>query len=122
MVAQPRKAYVLLGIEPYLDSYDPMVLRKAMESAELVIALTAFKGAAPNYAHVILPVAAFAETEGAYVNMEGRLQTFKAAVKPLGEARPGWKVLRVLGNLLGLPDFDYTRAEDVRARRLPAPA
>ncbi len=120
MVAQPRKAYVLLGIEPYLDSYDPMVLRKAMESAELVIALTAFKGAAPNYAHVILPVAAFAETEGAYVNMEGRLQTFKAAVKPLGEARPGWKVLRVLGNLLGLPDFDYTRAEDVRAAALPA--
>jgi NADH-quinone oxidoreductase subunit G len=122
MVAQPRKAYVLLGIEPYLDGFDPMALRDAMASAELVVALTPFKGAAPNYAHVILPVAPFSETDGAYVNMAGDMQAFKAAVKPLGETRPGWKVLRVLGNLLGLEGFDYASADEVRATALPADA
>jgi NADH-quinone oxidoreductase subunit G len=119
MVAQPRKAYVMLGVEPYLDAHDPMAMRKAMEAAELVIALAAFKGSAPKYAHVILPVAPFAETDGAYVNMEGRVQDFRAAVKPQGEARPAWKVLRVLGNLLNLDGFDYDRAEAVRAAALP---
>jgi NADH-quinone oxidoreductase subunit G len=119
MVAQPRKAVVMLGIEPYLDAHDPMAMRQAMASAELVVALTAFKGAAPKYAHVILPVAPFAETDGAYVNMEGRVQDFRAAVKPQGEARPAWKVLRVLGNLLGLDGFDFASVETVRAAALP---
>ncbi len=96
-----------------------MAMRKAMEAAELVIALTVFKGSAPKYAHVILPVAPFAETDGAFVNMEGRVQDFRAAVKPQGEARPAWKVLRVLGNLLGLDGFDYDTAEAVRAAALP---
>ncbi|MBM4181274.1 MAG: NADH-quinone oxidoreductase subunit G [Betaproteobacteria bacterium] len=119
MVAQPRKAYVLLGIEPYLDAQDAAGMRRALESSELVIALSAFKGAAQHYAHVILPVAAFAETDGAFVNMEGRVQDFRAAVKPAGEARPAWKVLRVLGNLLGLDGFDYDTAEAVRRAALP---
>ncbi|TXT22526.1 MAG: NADH-quinone oxidoreductase subunit G, partial [bacterium] len=119
MVAQPRKAYVLLGIEPYLDAHDVAAMRRALESSELVITLSAFKGAAQHYAQVILPVVPFAETDGAFVNMEGRVQNFRAAVKPAGESRPAWKVLRVLGNLLGLEGFAFDTAEAVRQAALP---
>jgi NADH-quinone oxidoreductase subunit G len=119
MLQQPRKAYVILGAEPELEAADAAQARQALESAELVVVLSAFQGRAADFAHVQLPVAAFAETEGSYVNMEGRLQGFRAAVKPQGEARPAWKVLRVLGNLLDLAGFDYDTAEAVRADALP---
>ena len=62
---------------------------------------------------MLLPIAPFTETPGTFVNAEGRVQSFHAVVKPLGETRPGWKVLRVLGNLLGLPGFDQESAQDV---------
>jgi NADH-quinone oxidoreductase subunit G len=91
----------------------------AFQSAELVVLLTAFKSKAMDYAHVVLPIAPFTETAGSFVNMEGRLQSFQGAVRPQGEARPAWKVLRVLGNQLGLPGFDYNSAEEVRQATLP---
>jgi NADH-quinone oxidoreductase subunit G len=62
---------------------------------------------------VLLPIAPFSETPGTFVNAEGRVQSFHAVVKPLGETRPAWKVLRVLGNLLGLPGFEFESAQDV---------
>ena len=68
----------------------------------------------PDYADVLLPIAPFTETSGTFVNTEGRVQSFRGAVKPLGEARPAWKVLRVLGNLLGVAGFDYDSSEAVR--------
>ncbi len=119
MLAEPRKAYVLMGVEPELDAYDARQALEALRGAEFVVALTAFKGAAPDYAHVLLPIAPYTETAGSYVNMEGRLQAFHGAVKPLGETRPAWKVLRVLGNLLELPGFEFDSAEAVRAEALP---
>ena len=67
-----------------------------------------------EYADVMLPIAPFTETSGTFVNTEGRVQSFKGAVKPLGEARPAWKVLRVLGNLLNVQGFDYDTSEAVR--------
>ena len=119
MLAAPRKAYILLGAEPELEAFDAAQARRALEAAELVVVLSAFKGRTPDYAHVLLPIAAFAETDGAYVNMEGRLQSFRAAVTPQGEARPAWKVLRVLGNLLAASGFEYNTVGDVRAAALP---
>ena len=119
MFAQPRAAYVLLGVEPELEAYDPAQALAALKGAEFVVRMTAFKGAALDYADVLLPIAPFSETGGAYVNMEGRLQSFHGAVKPRGEARPAWKVLRVLGNLLSLNGFDYDSVEAVRADALP---
>ena len=119
LFAQPRSAYVLLGVEPDLEAYDPAQALAALKGAEFVVQMTAFKGAALDYADVLLPVAPFTETGGAYVNMEGRLQSFHGAVKPRGEARPAWKVLRVLGNLLNLNGFDYDSVEAVRADALP---
>jgi NADH-quinone oxidoreductase subunit G len=118
MLAQPRAAYVLMGVEPELDAYDSAQAQSAMRAAEFVLQLTAFKTQALDYADVLLPIAAFTETGGSFVNMEGRLQSFHGAVKPQGEARPAWKVLRVLGNLLNLNGFDYDSVEGVRADAL----
>jgi NADH-quinone oxidoreductase subunit G len=114
MLSSPRKAYVLLNVEAELDCADPQQAVAAMRSADMVVALSAYKHQATEYADVLLPIAPFSETSGTFVNAEGRVQSFKGAVKPLGEARPAWKVLRVLGNLLKLDGFDQDTSEAVR--------
>ena len=89
---------------------------KNLKSAELVVAITPFASdTLREIAHVLLPIGTFAETSGTYVNLEGSWQSYAGAAAPIGEARPGWKVLRVLGNLLGLDGFEYQSSEDVRA-------
>jgi len=113
MFAQPRKAYVLLNAEPELDSANPQVARAALNQAEMVVVMSAFKHGA-DFADVMLPITPFSETSGTFVNCEGRAQSFNGTVKPLGDARPGWKVLRVLGNLLELNGFDYETSEAIR--------
>ena len=116
MLADPRKAYVLVGIEPELDCWDGAAALNALQGAELVVALSPYASAVTKrYARVILPVATFAETSGTYVNAEGSWQSFTGASRPFGEARPAWKVLRVLGNLCGLQGFEYLGSEDVLA-------
>ncbi|MBK9326365.1 MAG: NADH-quinone oxidoreductase subunit G [Thiobacillaceae bacterium] len=112
-------AYVLLGVEPELEACDTAQARATLDGAEFVVLMSAFKTQAMDYADVLLPIAPFTETGGAFVNTEGRLQVFHGAVKPRGEARPAWKVLRVLGNLLSLGGFDYDSVEGVRADALP---
>ena len=108
------KAFILHGVEPELDCKSSGNARKAMDAADLVIAMTAFKdGAVSEYADVMLPTAAFSETSGTFVNVAGTWQTFKAAVSAKGEARPAWKILRVLANLLELPRYDYVSSEEV---------
>ena len=112
MLAAKLKAYVLFGaIEPQLDIASPAL--DALKSADFVVALSPYDSA-KEFAHVILPIGTFAETSGTYVNLEGRWQSVAGAATPVGESRPGWKVLRVLGNLLNLPDFDYLSSEQVR--------
>ena len=118
MLTQPMKALLLLNLEPALDSANAAATRAAMAEAGLVVALTTFKDAAVDNADVLLPIAPFTETAGTFVNTEGRAQSFHGVVKPLGETRPGWKVLRVLGNMLGVPGFDFESNEDVRAEAL----
>ena len=114
MLAQPRKAYLLVGaIEPELDCWDSVAAHEALRQAECVIALTPFTGVLRDYANVILPSATFAESSGTLVNAEGRWQSFQGACKPLGEARPSWKILRVLGNTLQLDGFDYLDSQQV---------
>jgi len=112
------KACVLLNVEPALDTANPSATRAALSGAELVVALTSFRSAAADAADVMLPIAPFAETSGTFVNAEGRVQSFFGVVRPLGDTRPAWKVLRVLGNLLGLDGFDFETSEDVRAEAL----
>jgi NADH-quinone oxidoreductase subunit G len=119
MLASPRKAYVLLNVEPELDMHDPQQAMTAMYAADMVVALSAYKHHATDYADVLLPIAPFTETSGTFVNTEGRVQSFRGAVRPLGESRPAWKVLRVLGNLLEVSGFDYDSGEAVRDEVLP---
>jgi NADH-quinone oxidoreductase subunit G len=118
MLESPRKAYVLLNVEAELDCANPQQAIAAIKSADTVIVLSAYKHSAIDYADVLLPIAPFTETSGTFVSTEGRLQSFKGAVKPLGEARPAWKVLRVLGNLLKVNGFDLDTSEAVRDEAL----
>jgi NADH-quinone oxidoreductase subunit G len=118
MLAAPRKAYLLLNAEPELDCANPQQALAAMYGADMVVALSAYKHFATDYADVLLPIAPFAETSGTFVSSEGRVQSFRGAVKPQGEARPAWKVLRVLGNLLNVAGFDYNDSENVRDEAL----
>jgi len=117
--AQGRKAYLLLNAEPKFDSFNPQVARTALAAAEMVVVMSAFKQGT-DYADVLLPIAPYSETSGTFVNCEGRAQSFNGSVKPLGDTRPAWKVLRVLGNLLGLSGFDYETSEAIRTEVLGA--
>ena len=115
MLAEPRRNYLLLGIEPEFDCADGAQALTALKQAEFVVCLTSYvTDTMRDYADVLLPVNLFAETSGTYVNVEGRWQSFAAAARAPGDSRPGWKVLRVLGNLLDLEGFEQTSSEQVR--------
>ncbi|MBA3598558.1 MAG: NADH-quinone oxidoreductase subunit G [Methylibium sp.] len=118
MLAEPLKAYVLLNAEPLLDAADPSQAAAALAGAQMVVAMTAFKTANFEHADVLLPIAPFTETSGTFVNAEGRVQSFHGVVKPRGDARPAWKVLRVLGTMLGLESFGFETSEEVKAQAL----
>ncbi|NTX29015.1 NADH-quinone oxidoreductase subunit G [Burkholderia pyrrocinia] len=115
--AQPRKGYLLLNVEPEFDTADPAQALAALNQAEMVVVMSPFKHGL-DYADVLLPVAPFTETAGTFVNAEGTVQSFNGVVRPLGDTRPAWKVLRVLGSLLGLPNFEYETSEEVRLAAL----
>ncbi len=114
----PLEAVLLLNVEPAFDAAEPAKAVAALQSAALVVALTPFKTAALESADVLLPIAPFTETSGTFVNAEGRVQSFHGVVKPLGETRPAWKVLRVLGNLLSLKGFEFETSEEIKAEAL----
>ena len=109
------KSYLLMGIEPEFDCANPETAMEALADADFVALLTVYKtDAMQQYADVLLPIAPFTETSGTLINAEGKWQSFAGVVAPLGEARPAWKVLRVIGNLFDLPGFEYMSSEDVR--------
>lgn len=114
MFTDPLQAYVLVNMEPELDCANSGLALKALNNAKFVVAINTFTSPKiQEYADVILPMAAFSETQGTYVNVEGRLQSFSSANLPPAEVRPGWKILRVLGNFLGLTGFDYQSASEI---------
>ncbi|KLN55802.1 NADH-quinone oxidoreductase subunit NuoG [Variovorax paradoxus] len=106
------KAVLLLNTEPVFDSAAGAAAADVIGNAQMVVTLSPFK-ANLEFSDVLLPIAPFTETPGTFVNAEGRVQGFHAVVKPQGEARPAWKVLRVLANLLGLPGFAFESTADV---------
>jgi len=112
---QPRSGYLLLGVEPGRDFWHAALSRHALAAAGGVVALTAYRSSVlEETADILLPIAGFAETSGTYINAAADWQSFTGAVAPQGEARPAWKVLRVLGNLLYLDGFDYTGSGQIR--------
>jgi NADH-quinone oxidoreductase subunit G len=112
MLAGSLKAVLLLNNEPVFDSAAGVNAKGNLSGAEMVVTLSPFK-ANMEFSDVLLPIAPFTETSGTFVNAEGRVQSFHAVVKPLGEARPAWKVLRVLANLLKLPDVAFESSQDI---------
>ena len=117
--SEAKSAYVLLNVEPELDAHNPQAAVAALKKAEMVVVMSAYKHGM-DYADVLLPVSPFSETSGTFVNCEGRAQSFNGTVKPLLETRPAWKILRVLGNILGLSGFDYDTSEAIRDEVLGA--
>ena len=116
MLTARLPAYLLLGTEPELDCADSGAALAALRGAHSVVALTGYASPAmEKYASVILPIGLFTETPGTFYNAEGRRQRYEAATTPPGEARPAWRILRVLGNRLALDGFDYETIDDVRA-------
>ena len=116
MIEAGLDAWVLMGLEPELDCADGARTREALNRASFVVSLSAFRSEAMSeYADVILPIAAFAETEGTFVNLSGTQQSFAAAAAPYADSRPAWRVLRVLGNLFELNGFEQETIDDVRA-------
>ncbi|MBU4322376.1 MAG: NADH-quinone oxidoreductase subunit NuoG, partial [Gammaproteobacteria bacterium] len=115
MLGGGLKAALLLNNEPAFDS---ALGSQGLANAGMVVTLSPFKTNL-DISDVLLPIAPFTETSGSFVNAEGRLQSFHAVVRPLGDTRPAWKVLRVLGNLLGLPGFDADSSQAVLAAALP---
>ncbi|WP_291377309.1 MULTISPECIES: NADH-quinone oxidoreductase subunit NuoG [Achromobacter] len=114
MLAEPLKAYIVLHAEPLLDADNGQQAIAALRGAQFAVALTPYRSAAAEWADVMLPVSPFTETSGTFVNAQGLAQSFKGTVTPFGQTRPGWKVLRVLGNVLHLAGFDDETSESVR--------
>jgi len=112
MLAGGLKALFLLNNEPEFDSAVGTASVRALAACEMVVTLSPFK-ANMEFSDVLLPIAPFTETSGTFVNAEGRVQSFHAVVRPLGEARPAWKVLRVLANMLKLPGFAFESSQEV---------
>ena len=117
LVKEPAKAYLLFGLEPDRDFIDGGRATEALKAADFVALAAAYKpgDAVLDHIDVLLPITPFTETAGTFINCEGRMQSFNGVASPLAEARPGWKVLRVLGNLFEVNGFDYNDIEDVRA-------
>ncbi len=115
MLAGGLKALLLLNNEPEFDSAAGAASNSSLSAVEMVVTLSPFK-ANMAVSDVLLPIAPFTETSGTFVNAEGRAQSFYAVVKPLGETRPAWKVLRVLANMMGLPDCDFQSSQEVLKR------
>jgi len=114
----PLKALLMLNVDPLLDAADPAAAATALRAAEFVVAMSPLQLHSLENIDVLLPIAPFTETSGTFVNAEGRVQSFHGVVRPAGDARPGWKVLRVLGNMLQLSGFEFETSEDVKQEAL----
>lgn len=112
------RAYVLFNVEPEFDTADPSVAIEALKQAGFVVAINSFiSDSIKQTADVILPLATFVETSGTFVGVDGQWQSFTGAVAPRGESRPGWKILRVLGNVSKFDGFDYIASTDIQLEK-----
>lgn len=115
MLHKPRKAYVLLNVEPDLDCANPNVATEALKQAKFVVALSLYRNKVlDEHSDVILPMAAFTETSGTFVNAAGEWQSFTGVAESFASSRPAWKILRVLGNFLHLDGFNYESSEEIK--------
>lgn len=115
MLNEGMNGLIMLGVEPEYDCANPAVALNTVKETDFVISMTSYiTESMKEYADVLLPVSPYTETSGTYVNVQGDWQSFTGSVEPMGETRPAWKVLRVLGNLFNVNGFDYVTSEEVR--------
>lgn len=115
MLEKPRNAYILLNIDPELDFANTKHALDSLKHADFVVAISLYRNTVlEQHADVILPMAAFTETSGTYVNAASDWQSFTGSAQPFSASRPAWKILRVLGNFLHLAGFDYESSEEIR--------
>jgi NADH-quinone oxidoreductase subunit G len=114
MLESNLKSYLLFNLDPLLDCWDSKLASNGLGNAESVIAFTAYKTKSlEQFADILLPLSLYAENDGSYINVEGTQQTFNACVAPAGESRPGWKILRVLANKLGIDNCEYETVNNI---------
>ena len=114
MLESNLKSYLLFNLDPLLDCWDSKLASNGLGNSESVIAFTAYKTTSlEQYADILLPLSLYAENDGSYINIEGTQQAFNACVTPSGESRPGWKILRVLANKLGIKDCEYETVNNI---------
>jgi NADH-quinone oxidoreductase subunit G len=115
MMQEGMNGLILLGVEPEYDCANPSVALNTLKETDFVISMSSFvTNTMKDYADVLLPVSPYTETSGTFVNVVGDWQSFNGSVEPMGDTRPAWKVLRVLGNLFDVDGFDYVTSEEVR--------
>ncbi|MFK7852776.1 MAG: NADH-quinone oxidoreductase subunit NuoG [Granulosicoccus sp.] len=114
MLESGLKTYLLVGCELEFDAANPVHAQKALSAASGVVAISAFiSEGLREHADVVLPAASFTETFGTYVNANGTWQSMRGATSPPGDARPAWKIFRVLADELELDGFAYDSPEDI---------
>lgn len=125
MLKAKLACYILHGIEPEADCLDPALALESLKEADFVVVASPFvTETQKSYADLILPISTFAETAGSYINCEGKLQRFKPALEPFAEAKPAWKVYKVLSELLEVPEVDFASCHDITeyiAENMPKP-
>jgi NADH-quinone oxidoreductase subunit G len=115
MLEARLNAYLLFNIDPAMDIWDSSLAMNALQEADTVIAFTAFKSnSLLDVADILLPISIYAENDGTYFNVSGTSQSFSSCVPSQGESKPGWKVLRVLADGLGIPDTDYENISEIQ--------
>ncbi len=116
LTGEKLAACLLLNVEPDTDAADANALMAMLVNTDFVVSISAYNSASvKQIADVMLPAANFMETSGTYVNAEGFWQSFKGVLEPKGDARPAWKILRVLGNLAGVDGFEHMSSDEVKA-------
>ena len=115
ILSQKKEAYIMMNFDPLYDYYSPKKINDALKNAKFNLAISPYISDSFKEFDVVLPMTPFTETSGTFMNMEKRIQSFSAVTPPFGQARPGWKILRVLANFLQFEGFLYDSSEDVKA-------
>ena len=114
ILSQSKEAYIMMNFDPLYDYHSPKKINAALKKAKFNLAISPYISDSFKEFDVVLPMTPFTETSGTFINMEKTIQSFSAVTPPVGQSRPGWKILRVLANFLQLEGFSYDSSEEVK--------
>ncbi|MDG1095280.1 MAG: NADH-quinone oxidoreductase subunit NuoG [Methylophilaceae bacterium] len=114
ILSQKKEAYIMMNFDPLYDYHSPKKINAALKKAKFNLAISPYISDSFKEFDIVLPMTPFTETSGTFINMEKTIQSFSAVTPPVGQSRPGWKILRVLANFLQLEGFSYDSSEEVK--------